>query len=89
MTDDEKNNFMSIINTCTNLKTYNKDNVKELCTEYNVAVEPFVNFINQEINIDTTKEIDYDYNMKLIIDTIIGNKSKSNTYVKNTYTEIK
>lgn len=83
--DEEKNNFLNIINICTASKSYTKDTVKELCNQYNIDVKPLVSFIHQEINNDPNKEIDYDYNMKLIIDAIIGNKSKSNTYVKNTY----
>ena len=83
--DDDRNDFLSVINTCINMKSYDKNNVKELCSQYNIDVVPLITFVNQEVNVDPKIEIDYDYNMKMLIDAIIGNKSKSNTYVKNTY----
>lgn len=87
--DNEKSNFMTLVSDCINKKTYNKNDIEELCGQYGIEIAPMVNFINQEININpNNNEIDYPYNMKLIIDAIVGNKSKSNTYVKNTY-EIK
>ena len=67
---------------------FTEEETISLCKQYNMDYIPMVNFINQEININPNNEIDYPYNMKMIIDAIIGNKSKSNIYVKNTY-EIK
>lgn len=84
--EDEKTAFMNIVSDCMNNKTYNKKDVEDLCIQYDIEIKPLVNFINQEINQSIkNNEIDYSYNMKQIIDAIIGNKSKSNIYIKNAY----
>ena len=58
-----------------NLKTYIKG------TQLESNLMEFCNFIDNDIEPQQTK--DYLYSLKQIIEMVIGNKSKTNKYIKN------
>lgn len=81
MHDEEKKEFMEIVFQCQNDHTVNnlekylnqtmyiKNNYKE-----------FISFLMDEVHIN--KDIDYMYQLKEMIKSLIGNKSNKNKYIK-------
>ena len=58
-----------------NLKKYLKD------TQLELNLQEFINFVDNDL--EPIKDKDYVYILKQIIEMVIGNKSKTNKYVKN------
>lgn len=80
--DNDKQEFMSLISDCMKNGTSTDFISKQLQNHYKGlynTLSQFVSFINNNMISDTS--VDYIYQLKNILDTIIGNKSPQNMYV--------
>lgn len=82
--EQERNMFMSMIDNCIIKRTYNKNDLEELCKNVHLDIIPFINFMYRDAVLRSSDdtELDYYYELKKIIDTIISNKSNSNKWVR-------
>ena len=76
-----ENEFMNIIWKCQDDHTINNAE-KYLNQTLNLKdqLQPFINFISDEVNIKSDK--DYIYAFKELLKILIGNKSDKNKYIK-------
>lgn len=80
--ETDKQEFMSLISDCMKGGTSIDFITKQLQNHYNGlynTLTQFVNFLNN--NMISNPSADYIYQLKNIIDTIIGNKSSQNVYI--------
>jgi hypothetical protein len=87
MKNDEKmkDDFMNIISQCIADRTVTEKKLAEYIkgTFLENSLNEFVNFINNDVEISNSpSSIDYMYQLKKIIEYIIGNKSSQNKYIK-------
>ena len=80
-----KDDFMNIISQCIADRTVTEKKLAEYIkgTFLENSLNEFVNFINNDVEISNSpSSIDYMYQLKKIIEYIIGNKSSQNKYIK-------
>lgn len=84
--EQERSTFMSIIDNCIIKRTYTKNDLAKICDTINFEIRPFINFICKDAVVkDNNPEdynIDYYYELKKVIDTLISNKATNNKFVR-------
>lgn len=84
--EQECSTFMSIIDNCIIKRTYTKNDLAKICDNINFEIRPFINFLCKDAVVsDNNSEdysIDYYYELKKVIDTLISNKATNNKYVR-------
>lgn len=79
--DDEQREFIELLTRYSTENRKSKKDIEELIkgTTLEKNLVQFINFIDNDVKI-TQSNKDYIYNLKLILDTVIGNKSKDNKF---------
>lgn len=79
--DDEQREFIELLTRYNTENKKSKKDIEELIkgTALEKNLVQFINFIDNDVKI-TQSNKDYIYNLKLILDTVIGNKSKDNKF---------
>ena len=67
--------FTNIVKKCKQDVTVTKEKVEEYFKDTNIKIKPFVDFLDEEINVENDINKDYYYCLKKVIETILNNKS--------------